>query len=180
MESGSPMQCPNCQHQLRTIEYEGIAIETCSSCEGEWLDADELGKINRCREVKFDVEARRAIAESTTITGVVLKDVDRDLICPKCGGTTDALNFGGDSGIILDRCTSCNGFWLDHNELEKVQMLVEGWEDMLPDDLKEYGPVLRDVEVKYDREDDVTISRLPLVGGFINVMINGLIDLTGN
>jgi len=65
------MQCPNCQQPLTTIDYEGVEIETCSDCHGEWLDADELGKIVRLREVKFDAEARRAIAESTTITGVV-------------------------------------------------------------------------------------------------------------
>ncbi len=174
------MQCPNCQQQLTTIDYEGVEIETCSNCQGEWLDADELGKIVRLREVKFDEQARRAIAESTTITGVKLEDVDRDLTCPKCGGTTDALNYGGDSGIILDRCTSCGGFWLDRDELEKVQMLVEGWEDKLPEDLQKYGSMLRDVEVKLDREDDVHVSRIPIVGGFINTMINGILDLTGH
>ena len=172
------MKCPNCQATLCTIQYEGVDIETCPECHGEWLDDDELGKIVRLREVKFDEEARRAIAESTTITGVKLTDVDRDLVCPKCGGTTDALNYGGDSGIILDRCTSCGGFWLDREELEKVQMLVEGWEDRLPEDLKQYGPRLRDVEARLDREDDVKVSRLPRVGGFINTMINGILDLT--
>ncbi len=166
------MQCPNCQQPLTTIDYEGVEIETCSSCQGEWLDADELGKIVRLREVKFDEQARRAIAESTTITGVILKDVDRDLTCPKCGGTTDALNYGADSGIILDRCTSCMGFWLDGDELEKVQMLVEGWDDALPDDLAKYGTKLRDVAAKMDAEDDVSPSRF----GFINSIINGILD----
>ena len=172
------MNCPNCKTELSGIEYEGIGIETCQACGGEWLDADELGKIVRIREVKFDEHERRAIAESTTITGVRLEDVDRDLICPKCGGTTDALNYGGDTGIILDRCTGCGGFWLDGDELEKVQMLVEGWNDALPDDLQKYGPKLRDVAARLDREDDVEISRLPLIGGFINTIINGILDVT--
>jgi len=174
------MKCPNCQEILTTIDYEGVEIETCSSCHGEWLDSDELGKIVQLREVKFDEGTRRAIAEATAITGVKLENVDRDLTCPKCGGTTDAINYGSDSGIILDRCTQCHGFWLDNEELEKVQMLVEGWEDLLPDDLKEYSPMLHDIEVKLDEEDDVKLSRLPFVGGFINSVMNGIIDLTGN
>lgn len=174
------MKCPNCQEILTTIDYEGVEIETCSSCHGEWLDSDELGKIVRLREVKFDEETRRAIAEATPITGVKLVDVDRDLTCPKCGGSTDAINYGSDSGIILDRCTDCKGFWLDNEELEKVQQLVEGWEDRLPEDMKKYGPILREVRAKLDREDDVTVSRLPIVGGFINSIMNGIIDLTGN
>lgn len=172
------MNCPNCKRHLRTIQYEGIEIETCEACGGEWLDDDELGKIVPIREMKFSEEERRAIVESTTITGVRLKDVDRDLICPKCGAATDAVNYGGDSGIILDRCTGCRGFWLDESELEKIQMLIEGWEDALPADLEKYGPKLRDVAVELDQKDDVRVSRLPLIGRFINSAINGILDLT--
>ena len=172
------MRCPSCQSRLRTNAYEGIEIETCETCSGEWIDSGELKKITAIREVKFDSEERRAIAESATITPVVLKDVDRDLRCPKCTGETDALNYGGDTGIIIDRCTECHGIWLDNDELEKLQMLIEGWDDALPDDLRKYGPRLHDVAVQMDKEDDVQISRLPLIGRFINCAINGILDIT--
>ncbi len=174
------MNCPSCGASLRTVEYEGIDVETCQGCGGEWLDTDELGKIVSIREVKFDPEERRAIAEAATITGVLLEAVDRHMSCPKCGGSTDAVNYGGDTGIIVDRCTGCGGFWLDADELEKIQMLVEGWDDMLPDDLKKYGPKLRAVEVEWDQADDVEISRMPMVGRSINTMINGILDLLGH
>ena len=59
-------------------------------------------------------------------------------------------------------------------------MLVEGWEDKLPEDLQEYGSMLRNIEVKLDREDDVQLSRIPIVGGFINTMINRSLDLSGH
>jgi Zn-finger nucleic acid-binding protein len=172
------MICPNCQSHLQTIHYEGIRIETCNKCSGEWLDEAEIGKIVRVREVKFDPDKRRAIAESTTITGVVLQDVDRDLQCPKCDGTTDAVNYGGDTGIIIDRCTTCRGIWLDADELENIQMVIEGWDDALTGDLQKYGPMLRDIAVDHDEADDVRISRLPLIGGFINSAINGILDVT--
>ena len=103
--------------------------------------------------------------------------MDDDLRCPKCGGTCDAINYGGDTGIILDRCNSCSGMWADGRELEKIQQVVEGWEDKLPEDLKQYGPMLRQVEADVDRRDDVRVSRLPLVGGWINSMINGVLDV---
>ena len=172
------MKCPNCQSDLKTITYEGISIEACDKCKGDWLDLAELGKIVRLREVKFNPDERRAIAESTTLKGVVLKGVDRDLKCPKCGGTTDALNYGGNTGIILDRCTACGGLWLDKEELEKVQMVIEGWDDALSADLQKYGKRLRDVAVKMDKADDVKVSHLPLIGPFINSAINGILDLT--
>jgi len=165
------MNCPNCHDILETIQYEGIAIETCGKCQGEWLDSDEIGKIARIREVRFDPDERRAIAGSTTIQGVVLEAVDRDLTCPKCGATTAPINYGGDTGIVINRCTVCRGFWLDDGELKKIQMVIEGWQ--------KYGQRLRDVAVEVDRNDDVQVSRLPFVGPFINSAINGILDLMG-
>lgn len=167
------MNCPNCQNSLRTIRYEGVEIETCDSCMGEWLDSDELGKIVKLREVIFSAEECRAAAEAASITGVVLKNVDRDLKCPKCDGVTDPVNYGGDTGIIIDRCPMCQGFWLDNNELEKIQTLVEGWQDMLPEDLEKYSEMLHDLRARLDEEDDVQISRFKI----INVILNGILDV---
>ncbi len=167
------MNCPRCKHTLRTINYEGISIETCSKCKGEWLDDEELGHITKAREVCFDENERRAIAAATGITGVELEDVDDDLACPKCSGQTDPINYGGDTGIIIDRCTECHGIWLDGGEIEKIQMLIEGWEDGLKDDLAKYGPKLRKLRAKMDAEDDVAVSRF----GFVNVIMNGVLDL---
>lgn len=170
------MNCPNCSETLRTIQYEGIEIETCDSCGGEWLDDEELKKIVKVREVRFDPEERKAIAQSATIVGVEVDLADRDLPCPKCGGQTDAINYGGDTGILIDRCTSCKGIWLDAGELEKIQMLVEGWDDQLPDDMKKYGPKLRKIEADMDERDDVRVSRR---FGFVNSIINGIFDRWG-
>lgn len=167
------MKCPNCQATLETINYEGIRIETCNGCQGEWLDAEELKHVVKAREVRFDKQERRAIAKSTTIQGVKLDEADRDLPCPKCGGQTDAINYGGDSGIIIDRCTGCRGIWLDAQELERIQMLVEGWDDGLQADLAKYAPRLRKIAAEVDSRDDVSVSRF----GFMNAVINGILDI---
>lgn len=162
---------------MQTINYESIEIESCSECDGDWLDYSELAKIANIRVVKFDKEETRAIAESTTIKGVITRSLDRKLKCPKCDASTNAINYGGNTGIIIDRCVNCRGIWLDKSELEKIQMLVEGWQDALPDDLIKYGPKLRDVAVKIDRANTAHVSRLPLIGKFINTAINGILDL---
>jgi|CXWL01.1.fsa_nt_gi Zn-finger nucleic acid-binding protein len=168
------MKCPNCQASLKTITYEGIHIETCAGCGGEWLDAEELGHIARAREIRFSPEEWRAVTATAKITGVKIKDHDRDLKCPKCGGMTDAVNYGGDSGIIVDRCTSCHGIWLDKAELEGVQLLVEGWKDGLTGDLAKFAPKLKQVALEVDARTKVRISRF----NFINAIINGILDLT--
>ncbi len=172
------MDCSICKTPMRSIQYEGIEIETCDGCGGEWLDADELRKVIDIREVRFDEDEQRAIAESAPITGVKIADVDRHLTCPGCGHPSDPIVYGGDTGIVVDRCTGCGGFWLDAAELEKVQMVVAGWEDALPEDLKKYGPRLRDIEVAWDKEDDVTVSRSSVLSPLINMLVNGIIDLT--
>lgn len=37
--------------------------------------------------------------------------------CPKCGGDLTEIIF---RGIRIDRCSSCDGVWLDNGELEKL------------------------------------------------------------
>ena len=167
------MKCPKCDSSLTTITYEGIRLESCPGCQGEWLDDSELLQVTRAREERFDPQERRAVAEATKVKGVILENVDRDLTCPKCGGQTDPINYGGNTGLIIDRCTQCHGIWLDGGELEKIQMLVEGWEDGLDDDLAKYGKKLRDVARDVDRSDDCAPSRV----GFVNAIINGILDV---
>lgn len=167
------MKCPNCQAALKTIAYENTQIETCDGCGGEWLDAKELGHIARVRETRFSPEERRAVSAASKITGVKIKDHDRDLACPKCGGATDAVNYGGDSGIIIDRCPACHGIWLDKAELEGVQLLVEGWQDGLTGDLAKFGPRLHQLAEEVDARSKVQISRFR----FMNAIINGVLDI---
>ncbi len=39
------MHCPKCGMTLHTIEYRGIEIDRCFSCNGTWLDEGELEKV---------------------------------------------------------------------------------------------------------------------------------------
>jgi hypothetical protein len=39
------MHCPKCGMKLIEIDYKGVAVDKCSSCEGVWLDAGELETI---------------------------------------------------------------------------------------------------------------------------------------
>lgn len=36
------MKCPKCGMGLIEIDYKGVKVDKCSSCEGIWLDAGEL------------------------------------------------------------------------------------------------------------------------------------------
>ena len=40
------MHCPKCGHSLIEIDYKGMAIDKCSTCDGVWLDAGELEAVS--------------------------------------------------------------------------------------------------------------------------------------
>ena len=171
------MHCPACDATLTTVTYEGIDVEHCNVCGGCWLDADELGRIVSLREKRFTAAQRSAIDTAGRIPGIPVDDIERDIVCPGCKASTGPINYGGDTGIIINRCPQCRGIWLDVGELEHIQMLVEAWKDGLPDDLRTYRPMLDRVAEELDASNQVTVSTLPLVAGFINAAINGVLDI---
>jgi len=48
------MNCPKCGMDLIEINYKGIAVDKCSSCEGIWLDAGELEAISELEKGILD------------------------------------------------------------------------------------------------------------------------------
>lgn len=172
------MRCPACDSTLSTVTYEGVAIETCNACGGCWLDAEELGRIVTLREQRFTAAQRSAIDTAGQLPGIPVQDIERDIVCPGCNASTGPINYGGDTGIIIDRCPQCRGIWLDVGELEHIQMLVEAWKANLPEDLRTYGPLLDGVAAELEAGNQVTVSTLPLVARFINAAINGILDIS--
>lgn len=39
------MRCPKCGMELAEVEYRGVRIDRCTSCNGVWLDAGELDQV---------------------------------------------------------------------------------------------------------------------------------------
>lgn len=48
------MHCPKCGMNLIEIDYKGIAVDKCSSCDGVWLDAGELEAIAELEQTKLN------------------------------------------------------------------------------------------------------------------------------
>jgi Zn-finger nucleic acid-binding protein len=123
------MLCPVCKIVLHQIEYEQLVIEQCQACEGRWLDAGELRTIVQKREAQHGAAERKAAAKRLRAPALSPTERERKIACPGCGTTTQPVNYGGDSGIIVNRCPACGGVWLDRCELESIQALVEGLDD---------------------------------------------------
>ena len=164
------MKCPIDNATLIHEVYEGIEIDRCPECGGIWLDAGELAHINEAREKRFGPEELAVIAKMEPVHGIPLDQADRQLVSPKSGAKLKPVNFGGDTGIIIESCE--DGIWLDAAELDAIQAIVESWEKQLPADIQAQRKMLDKIEKDLDAADDTSYSMFaPL-----NLVVNGIID----
>src|SRR4051812_49931559 len=104
--------CPRCNSPLAAKQYEGVTVEVCERCDGHWVGPEGLKAIVDNREHVWEEEALQGEREARP-RRVAVDRVREDLPCPVCRQPMEALNYAGDSGVILDRCRACDGIWLD-------------------------------------------------------------------
>ncbi len=114
------MKCPNEQADMREVRLSSnvgqvFIVDQCAKCGGIWFDRFELyrakdGESQRLET--FDTDAFRNAAE-------MVNPVRR---CPR--DDAELLHFNDryfPSGIIVERCPKCDGFWLNRGEFTKFQ-----------------------------------------------------------
>ncbi len=169
------MKCPRCSSELKTIDYEGAQIETCPDCGGEWLDQGELKRIVQTVEESFPQDMRDSLDAVNKNIYSIDESVENQLSCPKCPTIElNRFNYASSSGIAIDKCPECAGIWLDKNEIEHVQVLVEEWRGKLEEDRAKFGPVLE--KIKQEAEDrDRKASQVSRFG-FINAVLRRVMN----
>ncbi len=168
------MQCPQCTSTLQPVAYEGVHIHTCNSCGGEFIAGGKLATIVRTRQEQFSPQLKDALAQHEPVFGVPDSQADRVLCCPACGESMAVLNYSVDSGIFVDRCAGCDGLWLDHEELEKIQALMENWSDEAPQQLQAISSQLEAARRKAAQQYNRTFAGSRFA--FVNALINRLLD----
>ena len=155
---------------LGPIEYDGVKIQVCQKCKGEWLHAGELQTLVEHHNEIFTPEEIASLNAVNKEIFTAEKDDRDELNCPLCGTVRmEHFNYGDTSGIILHKCPDCGGIWTDKDQLEKVEELVDGWKACLGKDTSKYGAILNKVAVKEQQDLDkaVSISRF----GFVNAVL---------
>jgi uncharacterized protein len=99
--------CPKCQGKLWHLKRSGMIVEMCSKCEGMWFDAGEL-------TILIEVYRKYTATEG--------KDVE--VACVRCGENMKEVDFPG-TEVLIDRCPSCQGIWLDKGEFEDLKEAVK-------------------------------------------------------
>ncbi|MES2657019.1 MAG: zf-TFIIB domain-containing protein [Verrucomicrobiota bacterium] len=118
------MTCPQCTTPLGVIEFETeprIRIERCTTCHGMFFNPGEI-------ESLLDAQTNPLIWLDPVQIQQIADDFghEREIFyqkCPMCAERMSHVNFGGHSGVILDRCGT-HGIWLEGSKLRR---LTEWW-----------------------------------------------------
>jgi membrane associated rhomboid family serine protease/Zn-finger nucleic acid-binding protein len=119
------MHCPVCRIGLDRLSCDGIKVDSCPECRGIWLNAGDLkpyidGILAKDESIPHDsVELHRSI--------VALRDLGESMRpCPHCNEGMNKFNYAADSNIILDKCSECEGLWVDEKEILELAIFAKG------------------------------------------------------
>ncbi|MFN3653086.1 MAG: zf-TFIIB domain-containing protein [Armatimonadota bacterium] len=107
------MVCPACDRTLTEKTVGDLVVDVCDDgCGGIWFDRRELQKVDEQHEsggaALLDVHADPAVKV----------DHSKRRSCPRCDRTVLMRRlFSPQSGVEVDECPGCAGFWLDLGEL---------------------------------------------------------------
>ena len=121
------MNCPKDGTPLEAAVRHDLQVEVCPTCNGMWLDHDELDKLED-----------QAFADDRDKGTLMLESHPTTNHCPKCDGLLEEFTYRYHPSIQLEYCPKGDGYWLDANE--DAQIL---------DVMRQRGP---DLERKADLE----------------------------
>ncbi len=114
------MNCPNENEEMKQVKVEShygqtVILDQCPQCGGIWFDHLELYSVKQGQAEKIDVISTKTLRTTSLIE-------KSELLCPRDSVTL--INFQDPyfpKDIILARCPSCRGFWLNRGEFNKYQ-----------------------------------------------------------
>ncbi len=107
-------RCPKCEGMFEQIEYLGVTVDRCLSCQGLWFDFAE-------REELLDIDGSETID-----TGVADPDIDdlRKITCINCDVTMIPLSDNEQAHVEYEVCPKCYAFFLDAGEFRDLKELT--------------------------------------------------------
>ncbi|HEX5045107.1 MAG TPA: zf-TFIIB domain-containing protein [Candidatus Polarisedimenticolaceae bacterium] len=116
--------CPTCESaplRSRALQGDGLSALECNRCGGLWLGAEAFARLREATlaaaDPNPDAGAIRADARERRTGGNARGPQYRR--CPICSVRMNRVNYGKQSGILLDRCPR-DGLWFDGDELDAV------------------------------------------------------------
>lgn len=150
------MDCPRCQEPMNELELQGCRVDVCPKCEGSWYDQEELGQV---------LSTPRADLEDSTLSPILVEDrldqvdLEKPLLCPRCGQEMNRYRYLATSEIWLDECPS-HGIWLDDGELAQMLDFLNKWEHLDPETEKRLEDALAGIRKEASERDMAVLDRL--------------------
>jgi len=122
--------CPRCQKATIIKEVDDARVHICVHCSGMFLHRGQLNKI--AAPTQGDLEF-----STVDLDSFQHEDAHGPVRCPECDVEMKKVEFNIHTNIILDYCGRCRGFWLDGQEMdridEEVHRLNEAAAESTPD-----------------------------------------------
>jgi Zn-finger nucleic acid-binding protein len=165
------MKCPNDNADMSQVKIESnygqpILLEQCRECGGIWFDETELFSARNGEAEKIDVFDSKSLWTPANI-------VKRIRRCPL--DQSELFRFKDRyflKGIILERCPSCNGIWLNRGDFTKFQQArkeLKRPKDRSSKD-KRLEEDIKSILASYRAE--TTSNTLEKLGGFLSAPID--------
>lgn len=127
------MFCPRCDGplcckpaDLSDLDVGDARIDHCEDCGGVWVDLGALTAVMALPATFLEQWQARLLAAARA---AAIDRVHR-LLCPICQIPLEEQLFGEKSELYIDRCTACQGTWLDRGELilvKRVSIRQDVW-----------------------------------------------------
>ena len=115
--------CPICSRGMKKVIISGETIDQCQC--GFFFDQNELENIVSLFSYAEDVQLDE---EDISKESLPHSDAERKLLCPKDQSIMNAEFF---TSMIIDRCPTCDGIWLDRGEFVALKLVQQSIQDNL-------------------------------------------------
>lgn len=112
------MLCPRDQIETRKTTLHGAVVELCEKCGGMFLEKGELNRVAGPTEGDLEYS-------TVDLDSFQHEDGLGPMVCPRDGVAMKKVEFNIETGIILDYCETCHGFWVDGRELARINEEVK-------------------------------------------------------
>jgi len=176
---GHELPCPACSTLMPPRQVGGVGLNECLSCHGLWAPGESFDLlVSRAIEARQQASPAELYTLKPRVTGSnPAKQGVKYRNCPECDGYMARRNYRKKSGVIIDTCSE-HGIWLDADELEKIQIHAEYWQDRLEANRDRFtllaGQVEEDSRSQIQAIDEATG---PSRFRFINSALRGIFRL---
>jgi Zn-finger nucleic acid-binding protein len=172
-QDGGETSCPGCKSSVRQVMLGATTVLECDACDGVWIESGEFERLCADRESQAAALPRLLRPRGPAAVDVKYRP------CPRCGKLMNRVNFGRQSGAIVDVCKG-HGTFLDAGELHQIVTFIhEGGLDRVraleKEALKEEARSVRQAREKLARDRARQPGALSNVGGVDDA--GGLLDV---